>query len=57
MIETILTDLFKVYDCLPIDLVVAKFETYGLDKTGLNLFLDYLSSRKQQIKVNSSYSF
>ena len=30
-------DLSKAYDCLPQDLLVAKFEAYGIDKTGLNL--------------------
>ena len=49
-------DLSKAYDCLPHDLLVAKFEAYGIDKTGLSLIYDYLSNRKQQTKINSSYS-
>ena len=53
---TILMDLSKAYDCLPHDLLVAKFEVYGIDKTGLNLIHNYLSNRKQRIKINSSYS-
>ena len=48
-------DLSKAYDCLPHDLV-AKFEAYGIDKTGLNLFHNYWSNRKQQTKISSSYS-
>ena len=52
----ILMDLSKAYDCLPHDLLVAKFEAYGIDKTGLNLIHDYLSNRKQRTKTNSSYS-
>ena len=35
-VGTILMDLSKAYDCLPHDLLVAKFEAYGIDKTGLN---------------------
>ena len=50
----ILMDLSKAYDCLPHDLLVAKFEAYGIDKIGL--IHDYLSNRKQRTKTNSSYS-
>ena len=49
-------DLSKAYDCLPHDLLVAKFEAYGMYKTGLNLIHNYLSNRKQRTKINSSYS-
>ena len=55
-VGTILTDLSKAYDCLPHDLLVAKFEAYGIDKTGLNLMHNYLSNRKQRTKINYSYS-
>ena len=55
--ETILMDLSKAFDCLPHDLLVAKFEAYGIDNTGLNLIYNYLSSRKQPTKIiSSSYS-
>ena len=52
-IGTILMDLSKAYDCLPHDLLIAKLEAYGLDNDSLNLFLDYLSFRKQRTKVGS----
>ena len=47
-------DLSKAYDCLPHDLLMAKLETFGLDKDSLNLFLDYFSFRKQKTKVGST---
>ena len=48
--------LSKAYDCLPHDLLAAKFEAYGIDKTGLSLIHDYLSNSKQRTKINSSYT-
>ena len=56
-IGTILMDLSKTYDCLPHDLIIAKFEVYGLSKNSLKLLLDYLEGRKQRMKVGYSYSF
>ena len=55
-VGTILMDFSKAYDCLPHDLLVAKSEAYGIDKTGLSLIYDYLSNCKQRAKINSSYS-
>ena len=56
LLGTILMDLSKAYDCLPHDLIIAKFEAYGLSKSSLSLLLDYLTSRKQRVKIGSSYS-
>ena len=49
-------DFSKAWDCLPHDLVIAKFEACGLSKSSLSLLLDYLTSRKQRVKIGSSYS-
>ena len=56
LVGTILMDLSKAYDCLRHDLIIAKFEAYGLSKSSLSLLLDYLASRKQRVKIGSSYS-
>ena len=41
---------------MPHDLFVAKFEAYGINKTGLNLINNYLFKFKQRTKINSSFS-
>ena len=56
LVGTILKDLSKAYDCVPHDVIIAKFEVYGLSKSTLSLSLDYLTSRKQRVKIGSSYS-
>ena len=48
-------DLSKAYDCLPHDLMVAKLDSYGISKEGLELISDYLSYRKQRTKSGSAY--
>ena len=52
----IFVDLSKAYDCLPHDLLIAKLQAYGHDRSSLRLLMDYLNSRKQRTKVGSSYS-
>ena len=56
LVGTILMDLSKAYDCLPHDLLIAKLEAYGINRNSLKLILNYLSSRKQRVKVGSCYS-
>ena len=48
----ILMDLYKIYDFLPQDPLVAKFEAYGIDKTGLRLTHNCLSNGKQRKKIS-----
>ena len=55
-VGTMLMDLSKAYDTLPHDLLVAKFEAYGIDKNGLNLIHIYLRNSKQKTKASSTYS-
>ena len=52
-----LMDLSKAFNCLSDDLLVAKFEEYGLDTKALKLMLSYLSEHKQCVKTRNSFSF
>ena len=49
-VGTVLMDLSKAYDCLPHGHVVAKFEAWGIVKTGLDLIHNYLSNRNSEKK-------
>ena len=44
-------DLSEAYDYIPHDLLMAKVETFGLDKISSNVLFDYLNNRKQRIKL------
>ena len=49
-------DLSKAFDCINHDLLIAKLAAYGLGWDALKLIKNYLSKRKQRVKINSSYS-
>ena len=51
-----LTDLSKAFDCISHELLIAKLHPHGFDKRSLVLIYNYLSNRKQRVKVNDSYS-
>ena len=50
--ETLLTDLSKVFYCLPHDLLVAKLYGYGFDLKSETLVHSYLTGRKQLVKTD-----
>ena len=52
----VLTDLSKAYDCLPYDLLMAKLHAYGFSLSSLKMIYSYLTSRKQRVKIKSTYS-
>ena len=52
----LITDLSKAFDCLSHELLIAKLEAYGFDEKSLKLIYNYLSNRKQRVKINNSYS-
>ena len=60
VVGALLTDLTNAFDCIPHDLVIAKWciwlEAYGFHIDALKLIHDCLSNRKQRVKVNDGYS-
>ena len=56
MFVALLADLSKAFDCRDRELLIAKLNAYGFSLTALKLVHNYLSSRKRQIKINSSCS-
>ena len=52
----LLTDLSIAFGCILHDLISAKLEAYGFHIDTQKLIHDYLSIRKQIIKVNNTYS-
>ena len=51
-----LTDLSKAVACLDHELLTAKLDPYDFSLPTLTLKNDYLSNRKRQTEINSSYS-
>ena len=51
----LLTDLSKTFDCIPHDLFIAKLEAYGFQIDALKFIYDYLSNRKQRVKINETF--
>ena len=53
VIGAVLTDLSKLFDCIPHDVLIAKLEAYGLGETALS-YLSYfysdLTNRNQYVK-------
>ena len=51
-----MTDLSNAFDCFSHDHIIAKLQAYGFHIDALKLVHDYLSNRKQRVKVNNAYS-
>ena len=52
----VLMDLSKAFDCINHDLLIAKLHAYGFGIDSLKMIKDYLSNRKQRVKINTSFS-
>ena len=51
----LLKDLSKAFDCIPHDLIITKLKSYGFQIHALRLVYDYLSNRKQRVKLNEAF--
>ena len=49
-------DLSKTYDCVNHELIIAKLAAYRVNEVGLRMIRNYLSKRKQLVKIGSFLS-
>ena len=49
-----LTDLSKAFDCIPHDLLAAKFDEYGFNRDTVAYIYSYLKNRKQCVRLNGT---
>ena len=50
----LMTDLFKAFDCLHHQLLIAKLDAYGFDIK--SVIQQYLSNRKRRVNVGNAHS-
>ena len=55
-VGAVLMDLSKAFDCIPHELLIAKMNAYGFSENTLTFFFSYLKRRKQNVRINNTYS-
>ena len=55
-VGAVVMDLSKAFDCIPHELVIAKMHAYSFELNTLVFFYSYLKNRKQNVKINNTYS-
>ena len=50
-------DISKASDFFTHDLLIAKIHAYGFRIDSLKVFFSYLKGRKQDVKINNTFSF
>ena len=56
VVGAMLTDLFKTFDCIAHDLLIAKRAAYGFSDTALRYVYSYLSNRTECVRIKITYS-
>ena len=56
VVEAVLTDLSKAFDCIPQDLSIRKPSVSGIGRDSLCYIYSYLKHRKQYVQVNNKQS-
>ena len=56
LVGALLMGLPKAFDCINHELLIAKLSAYGFCNDALLVIYNYLSGRKQRVKVNGSFS-
>ena len=51
-----MTDLSKAYDCLHHGLLITKLDAYSFDIKSVKLIQQYLSNKKERVKVGNAYN-
>ena len=49
-------DLSKAFDCMPYELLIAKFKAYGVQDQSIKIIKSYLSDREQRIRIGNVHS-
>ena len=55
-IGAMLIDLSKAFDCMPHDLLIAKFEAYGVQDQSIKIIKSYLSDCEQRVRIGNVHS-
>jgi hypothetical protein len=56
VVGCILMDLSKAFDLIPHDLLIAKLAAYGFSQEACTFIKDYLSNRRQRVKIGAHMS-
>ena len=57
MVDAVLMDLSKAFDCLPHELLIANLAAYdGFDDKSLKLFYSYFKTKKQAVNIKGKLS-